>query len=145
MNVQSVPKAEYEKTMIRQTNKINLKEILLSLLATIAVAAYPSLFMYFSNSKEGHLTEIAQPLIWSMATAAVLFFGAMLIVHSMYKASIIISLFLLVLLNYTPLESGVQAILPRLKYWHILPVFIVICCTLHGLFGRKFLQIWEKS
>ena len=108
-----------------------------SLLGTLAVAAYPVLFLYFQNAAEAHFSEVSAVLLYFLAAAAVLYGIVLLITKNAAKTGIIVSLFLLVLLNYAGIEGLIRSIFSTLYYWHILPILLVVLCMIALWINRK--------
>lgn len=96
------------------------------MIATALVAVFPPLFLYFQNAGEAHFREVSTVLIAFLSAGLVLYGLCFLATRSAAKAGIIASLFLLLFLNYAPIEGIVQKAIPSLRYWHIAPIFLAL-------------------
>lgn len=112
-------------------------DVVISMLASVAVAVFPVLFLFFQNAEEAHISDVAMPLLIFAGLAVLLFLIIFLITRNAYKAGLCAIPFLLVLLNFKPLESMVRGLVPSLRYWHTLPIFIFILLHLMWLLWKK--------
>lgn len=97
-----------------------------ALLSVVAVASYPAIFLYFQNADEARFSEAVSPLFIFIAVGVILFTTVFFFIKCVSKAAIITNSFMLVLLNYSLLENGINKIFPDLRYWHVLPIFLFI-------------------
>ena len=120
-----------------QIKENNIGKWVWSIISLLAISAFPVLFLYFQNADEASFSEVVLPLI-IFASSSALFFG-LFFLFSKYapKTAIITSVFMLVLLNYSLLEKGVQIIFPSLRYWHILPIFLFILGHITWFINKK--------
>lgn len=108
-----------------------------ALIATVLVAVFPPFFLYFQNAGEAHFREVLFVMIAFLAVGLVLYGLCFLATHSAAKAGIIASLFLLIFLNYAPIEGIIQKAIPSLRYWHIAPIFLALMLHAAWLIKRK--------
>ena len=112
--------------MSKNKVKWKLSSVLFGLLGSIVVAAFPALFMFFQNAGEAHFSDIVPVTVGFMAAGVILYGIALLLTRKPAKAGLITFLFLLVFLNYAPIEKLIQMLFPELRYWHIAPILLVI-------------------
>lgn len=93
---------------------------------TLLVAMFPVLFMYFQNVEEILLNEIVVPLLLFAGLGISLFFVVLLMTKTSEKAELVAVLFLLCLLNYSALENAIFKLFPSLRYWHVLPIILIL-------------------
>lgn len=122
---------------MRTNAKKRIIPAIVSFLGTIAAAAFSPLFIYFQNAGEAHFQEIVPTMLTFMAIGAVLFVLFFLWTKNLAKAGLIATVFLLVLLNYAYVERGIQAIFHSLRYWHILPILLVLLLHIGWLVRKK--------
>ncbi len=103
-----------------------LNNLILPLLCVSAVSSFPALFMYFQNADESYFSEILKPLFIFISLGIISFLIFEMIAKNTFKASAITSLFMIVILNYALLEKVVRFIIPSLRYWHIILIFLFI-------------------
>ena len=115
-------------------------QVILSFIGVLACAAFSPLFMYFQNAGEAHFIDVAPTMLMFMAVGLVLYAITLLITRNPSKAGIISIAFLVVFLNYAHIESAIQSLLPSLRYWHILPITVVLLIHL-GWIIHKFIPV----
>ena len=120
-----------------QVKNKDSKTFLVALTCTIMVAAFPPMFLYFRNAGEAHFRDVAAVLMVFVLTGIVLFGISLLVTKNAGRAGVIASLFLLVFLNYTPIEGLIQKIAPDLRYWHIAPILFVLLLHLAWFIWKK--------
>ncbi len=108
-----------------------------ALLSVVTVAVYPAIFLYFQNADETKFSEVVIPLLIFIAVGLILFTTMFLFIKCANKAAIITNLFMLMLLNYSLLENGINKIFPDLRYWHVLPIFLFILSHLVWFIYKK--------
>ena len=123
--------------MNNNTKTRKILPVALSLMCTIIIAAFPPLFMFFQNAGEAHFRDISSVLLVFTAVGAVLYALLLFLTKKPAKAGVIASLFLLVFLNYASIEHVIQMLLPHLRYWHIVPILLIL--LLHAAWF-----IWKK-
>lgn len=112
-----------------------LPQLLLSILAVLLVCVFPPVFLYSRNAGEAAFSEILSALLIFCGVGIVMFVLCWIVMRfvlsvpmkqAVTKAAIIASLFMLVVLNYSLIEKAVCMLLPNAKYWHIVPVLLVV-------------------
>ncbi len=119
--------SEEEKTCT--SNWKRLGSVLLPLLTVLLAAVYPLLFLYFQNANEARFSEIAAALAIFAGVASALYFLCLAILRSPVKGAVAATLLVLVMENFSLLESALKLLFPSMRYWHTAPVIMVI--TLH--------------
>lgn len=117
-----------------------LKNWIFPSLATLSVAAFPAVFMYCQNADEANFPEIVPVLVAFMVIGMVLLVILNFIYRSCSKAALVSVLFLLAFLNFSIIERVMKIIVHSVKYWHVLPIVLVI--VLHIAY---FVQRWVKE
>lgn len=102
------------------------KEMIISLLTISAVSIFPAIFLYTYNAEEINFSEAVFPVLFFLGVGIILGVIGFAFTKSFSKSAIISVFFMLLFSNYAFLEKGVQLLLPSLKYWHVLPIFIFI-------------------
>ena len=113
-----------------------LKKWIFTLTAVLAVATFPAVFMYCQNADEAKFSEIVPVLLTFMVIGLLAFVVLRIILRSTSKAAIVSFLFLLVFLNFSIIEDGMKILLPSLRYWHSVPLVIVIILHIAYLINR---------
>ena len=111
---------------MRNVKKKKLAQLVFALIGTVLVAAFPALFLFFKNADQAHFIEIIPVMFAFIGSGLCGFFITMLIVKKAAQAGLITCAFLVVFLNYTAIEDIIQRILPSLRFWHIIPILVVI-------------------
>ena len=118
-------------------SKANLAGYLISILGVLIAAVFTELLLYFQNIEEVAFIEVL-PVLFCFIVLGLLLFGLiMLIMRKPEKASIITIFAIMVIINYTFIEEGIQSIVSTLKYWHIVPILLVLFIFLSILFCKK--------
>ena len=116
--------------------KLTLKETLLSMAAVILTALFMPVFMYSANCAEANLGELVIPMLLFPALAVAMMFLFFLFTRSLSKAVLISVMMALVLENYSFIEQCIRNVFPQLKYWHVLPICIVVVLHIGYLLYR---------
>lgn len=103
-----------------------MKKLGLPLLSVVLVSAFPALFLYFMNAGEANFSEVINPLLIFSGVGIAVFAIAYLLVKSAFKAALISNVFMLIVTNFSMLESGLKLVFSSLRYWHTVPIFLVI-------------------
>lgn len=104
----------------------NCKDILISLLCVLVSTCYYPIFMYSTNVQEASFKE-AIPAILLFSSIAFPLFGFLLLATKNIFISTISSVTLILFVeNYLLVEKFIKKLFPMLKYWHIIPLFVVI-------------------
>lgn len=120
-----------------QRKKSRLAGIGAALAGEAAVSAFPALFLYFRNADEADFSEALPATLVFILAGLVLFGIVLLLVRKPAKAGLVTCLFMLVFSNYALIESAVRGTFPALRYWHIVPVLLVILLQASHVFCRK--------
>lgn len=96
------------------------------LLAVVLTAIFPAVFLYCNNANEADFSEILAPLMAFACAGLVLFLIASLFTRHAAKAAVISILFVLLLENFAAVEDAFAAVIPGIRYWHVLPLTIFI-------------------
>lgn len=102
------------------------------------VSSFPALFIYFQNAEEAGFHEIAAvlPLFYAVGIVLLLIWSA--VYRSVEKGAITAVLFTFIITNFTLLESILKFFFRHLKYWHTVPIILVL--GLHAAYAvRRFL------
>lgn len=102
------------------------KQLLMALMLVIGISAYPVLFMYCNNVAEVDFKEVFPLLSLYCAIGIAIFVVCTFFIKELNKSALISFIFILVLCNYMLIQKGILLIFKDLKYWHILPICIVI-------------------
>lgn len=114
-----------------------MKKIIIALVSVVVTSLYPVLFMFFQNADEVSFKQTLLPssIFLMVGLGCTLLTG--LLCRSIIKGSIGGILFVILFSNYAFIERGIQLILPQLKYWHILPILLVLIVhILYFIFNR---------
>lgn len=99
------------------------------------MAAYTVLFLYFQNIEEVNFKEISGILAVFIVIGEVIYGITFLIFKRLNLGAVVSCILMVFLYNYMMIQNGIQHIFPLLKYWHILPIMVVI--VLHILYFLK--------
>jgi len=108
-----------------------MKRPLALLFASLASAcAYPVLFVYFHNIKEAVLGEVFSPILLFLAVAcgAWLLFGWLS--GTTAKGALAALLFIMVFINYSPIEKGIRTLNSDWRWPQIAPAFLFLFVNL---------------
>jgi hypothetical protein len=113
----------------------------LSLSAALAsVCAYPVLFVYFHNVQESALSQVLNPLAIFVASGALAWIFFWLLSGRMARGALVTLFFMLVFMNYAPIDAGVRKLIPDWRWWRIAPAFLflfVSLALLQRFFGER--------
>lgn len=110
----------------KSQSESKLKNIFKGCALVISIAAYPVLFVYFQNIEEVDFIEVWKVLFYFVIVALAVYSITSLVFRRLGLSAVIASLFLALLLNYMIIQKGIQLIFSSLKYWHILPIILVV-------------------
>lgn len=96
------------------------------------MAAYTVLFLYFQNIEEVNFKEISGILAVFIVIGEAIYGITFLIFKRLNLGAVVSCILMVFLYNYMMMQNGIQHIFPLLKYWHILPIMVVI--VLHILY-----------
>lgn len=114
-----------------------MRKKILAFGAVVTTCCYPILFMYFMNAGELQLSEIAVPIAVYLACGLLLLLLLAFLQKSLIKGALASILICLLLFNYNFLENVIVGFMPRVKYWHCLPVCIFMVSFLIWLINWK--------
>ncbi|MBQ5333138.1 MAG: hypothetical protein J6K92_07765, partial [Oscillospiraceae bacterium] len=118
-------------------NKSERKSILFCVLSVVLTAIYMPFFMYSANCAEVNISELTMPLLLFPLGAVIFLFIIRLFFRSDAKSAVITVIMTILLENYSIVEKLIRTVFPDLKYWHILPLLIVITLHIGYLIYRK--------
>jgi Na+-transporting NADH:ubiquinone oxidoreductase subunit NqrC len=120
-------------------------ETLLSILTAMLIAVFPALFLYFNNASEADFSE-ALPLLLAFSAVGLVILGvAWLITRVWIKAALISVVFSVILLNFVLLEKLLTWFIRSLKYWHVVPILLVLALHIAWFIHRKLSQQTTKN
>lgn len=96
------------------------------ILSVLLVSAFPAVFLYFQNAEEAGFGEAAPIILAFCAFGAVLYLLCRIIARSPAKGAVAAALFAAIFTNFALMEKGLKLIFPGLKYWHTVPIILVI-------------------
>lgn len=111
------------------------KKYLLNLWIIIGLAIYPIIYMYCQNIQEVNISDISLLLVEYIAVAIIILFGIYFIIKSIHLSTLISALCIIYIYNFALFQKGINLVFPNLKYWHIVPIGIVI--ILHMIYFIK--------
>jgi len=92
----------------------------------VAIGFYPVVFLYAKNYNQVMLNELLSPVLFAAGVIIVVSFVTYCYFRNIYKTVFASSVFMIIFWNYALLENGIKAVLPEVKYWHVLPTFMVL-------------------
>lgn len=97
------------------------------LLTVLLVSIFPAVFLYCRNAEEADFPEIIPALLLFAAAGVVLFALASLLTKGACEVSALIAtVMVLILTNFSLIEAGLTRFISGLKYWHTVPLMIVL-------------------
>ena len=115
-----------EKTRDQMKIKNKLGTLGIPCLSVATVTAFPAVFLYCRNAAEASFSEIVPFLVGSMAVGIAILIALVVLIKKPEKAALVTSIFMLLMLNFYYVESAMKLVLPNLKYWHIVPIVVVV-------------------
>lgn len=110
------------------------KDIIIAILTILLAAAYPWVFLYSTNIKELAFSDIALSYLIFAACGTVLASVICLFRVPIAKSGCLSAIFLFLFYTYGPIEKIIVKLLPAVRYWHVLPVVLI----LYGIFAWWF-------
>lgn len=106
--------------------KMTVQNAIISALACLVVVAFPCLFIYFNNAGEANLTDVLP--VWGVLSGAVLaVFAALAVAYrDCAKAALVTVVVAVFFMNFAIIENVLCQILPRLYYWHVAYILLII-------------------
>lgn len=135
---------EDSKSNVRRLHK-DISEIIISAMQVLVVSAFPVLYIYLRNVNLVSFGEISIYLLFiiigALLAAAVLYFFQ----KSFSKSAILAGIFALLFLFYRFLEEAIRLIIPSGRYWHLMPVVIVIFIHIAYITAKKLSKDTSKK
>ena len=103
-----------------------VKKILFSVWTILVISNFPALFMYFKNAGEAGVTEIIRPLFIFSAMGIFVLLISFLFIKDISKATLTAIMLIVSLSNFRPIEAFFEIVFRSMRYWHVLPVMIVL-------------------
>lgn len=91
-----------------------------------AISTFPVIFMYCQNADEAGFGEIVPVLLGYLTVGILLFTVFVVFLRTVAKATLISIVFIIILLNFALLENLLKIVFPSLRYWHSVPILLVI-------------------
>lgn len=117
---------------------MKIKDSIVSFLSVLSVSLFPSLFLFFRNIEEANIIDIMPISGIFILIGIVLFLIVELMIKEKSKSAIIVSLILILMLNFALIEKAITKILPLLYYWHVLLLMITIIFIASVIIKKKF-------
>ncbi|MBD5095954.1 MAG: hypothetical protein HDT40_02935 [Lachnospiraceae bacterium] len=103
-----------------------VKKILFSVWTILVISNFPALFMYFKNAGEAGIAEIIRPLFIFSAMGIFVLLISFLFIKDISKATLTAIMLIVSLCNFRPIEAFFEFFFRSMRYWHVLPVTIVL-------------------
>ena len=116
---------------------MKIRDKLVPTLSVVLMSVFPVMFLYFKNAGEAHFSGCLKPAAVYLAAGLVIFALAICVTRSSYVGAVYAMPFILLFQNYSFLERAVNSFFPVLKYWHILPIAIVLLLHICWLINRR--------
>lgn len=131
------PHDAIKKRFWKTAEKMKPLNILVLIVGIIAAAVYPMLFLWMNNVNLIKDTGGIWATMGIMAGGALALFGLFcLIFRNMPHAVLSTVLAVLIFENGALLQSGLQAVVPRFRYWHTATILLVLAAVLVWLLGK---------
>ena len=101
-------------------------KFLIAALQVCLVAAFPTIFLYCRNADQADFYEIVPALLLFCGMGLFLLLCSLIVTRSSEKAVISATILTLVMTNFSFLESLLKLPFPYIKYWHAMPIILVI-------------------
>jgi hypothetical protein len=108
--------------------------------ALMSVSAYPVLFVYFHNVQESVISQAATPILIFAAVGFLAWIFFWLLSGRMASGALDAMFFMLVFMNYAPIDAGIRKLIPDWRWWRIAPTILFLFMTLSLLrrfFGKR--------
>lgn len=93
--------------------------------AVALVSAFPAAFLYFQNADQADFSEVSRFLFGSIFVSLLAFSVLATLTHKIGKASLSVSLVMMLILNFFYVEAAIKLALPDLKYWHTSTISVI--------------------
>lgn len=117
-----------------------LPRFLLLAAALVSVTAYPVLFVYFHNVQEAVIAQTAKPMLMFAAIGFLAWIFFRLLSGGLASGALDAMFFMLVFMNYAPLEAGIRKLIPDWRWWRIAPTILFLLMMLslrRRFFGKR--------
>ena len=108
--------------------------------ALVSVTAYPVLFVYFHNVREAVITQTAKPMLIFAAVGFLAWIFFRLLSGGVASGALDAMFFMLVFMNYAPLDAGIRKLIPDWRWWRIAPTILflfMMLSLLRRFFGKR--------
>lgn len=105
-------------------NKIT--DVVLAVLPVILFCLFPIVFLYFNNVGSVRGEEVLLPMVISAAIGLCIWLLCSIFLRSFVDGSILACLICVIGYNFKLIEDGIIKIIKSVKYWHLLPVCILL-------------------
>ena len=110
--------------------------LVLSIINVFLSTSFSPLFLFLNNVDQATIFEILHPLLLVNGISFIVFILFIFLIKDFKKAAIVTALFSILFANYKYIELVINKIFPFAKYWHIVPVLIIILIYIGILFKR---------
>lgn len=112
---------------------------LISFFAFIITGVFPIIFLYAQNIQEAYFKDMIEPIGVFILIGIVAAFLFYLFTRGFEVSFFSASIFIICFANYSSIEKLIRSVLPDLRYWHIVPILIVV------LFHIAFIMKSQKK
>ena len=106
--------------------KIEMKTWLLSIAMVVLASVYPVIFTYAQNVSEVDFVEVLSLAVLYPVVGIVLWAVFCLITKSPMRSAFSVFILVFFLSNYMLIQNVIQGVFVDLKYWHILPLCLLV-------------------
>lgn len=92
------------------------------LFLVVLISIFPSLFIFCNNAEEVGFVEIIPVMLGTVAVGCVAYGAIYLVVKNANKAGLIATISVLILSNFSFVETALKTVAPFLYYWQTLPI-----------------------
>jgi len=103
-----------------------IKNIILPILLIVSISIYPIIFMYCRNIAEVSFNEILPLTVFFLSIGLIILFIHYIALRQKYKSTLLTLLWVIFLFNYMFIQKAFLFINNNLKYWHILPIGVIV-------------------
>ncbi len=142
------PPSKKPLTAPRKLSKSALLRNLPAAALLIFCAAWPVVSMFAVNQSQLHFSQLAVPLLCNLGLAVLLFGLSWLLLRHVYKASLLASALLLIILTFIPLQDNITDVLSAIGLGN--PVFhtsriIILYCIVFAVLLTNVMRRSTKS
>lgn len=121
------------------------KNLALSMIAPALVAIYTVSFLFLNNIEEVVLGDAIIPLLVSLAAVVILTLVFSFTAKGFYHGGILGGVFYVLMLNYKNIEDAIRTLSYRIRYWHVLPILLLLFGIAAFLFCRFISEDMAKQ